>query len=82
MIKITVSSVDFNYEENDEIENVTVFYRGQTEDYNHSINGSLNVSKADYDAVVNRPNDLVTIVRDFLVESLKEEPEDEEEEEA
>lgn len=70
MIKITVSSIEFNYEENDEISGVTIAYRGQTEDYNHSINGNLEISKEDFDATTSNPEDLVEIVRVFLKENL------------
>lgn len=70
MIKITVSSVEFNYE-NEEVSNITINYRGQTDDYQHNLNGSLDITEEEFDAIESNPADLVEIVKDFLVENIK-----------
>lgn len=71
MIKININSVEFNYKENEEIENVTIHYRGRTDDYKHNVNGSLDIEKVAYDLVEFSPQDLVKVVQDFLIENIK-----------
>ena len=70
MFNIMINSVNFNYE-NNKVKNVTIVYRAQTEDYQHNLSGNLKMDKDDYKNNL-EPEDLVKVVKNFILGLLEE----------
>lgn len=75
MLKIAINNINFNYEEETgDIKNITVSYRGQTPDYQNSVNGNIAISLDKY--IENgAPNKLVELVRQHLISIIQPEEE-------
>lgn len=72
MMNITINSISFNYEEEmgyGELVSVSINYRGRTEDYNHNLNGVLNINAETF-YTNSRPENLEKLVREYLIDLL------------
>lgn len=69
MMKVTISSIEFEYSEGFELANVDINYRGRTEDYQHNLSGVLKIDANTF-YENSRPHVLEVLVRDYIADLL------------
>lgn len=69
MINIEVSSVNFNYSSG-ELKDINVVYSGNTDSYEHNINGNLEITNEEFEANSTHP-ELVKLIKAFLITTLQ-----------